>query len=845
MVDFGKLRKQQAKPTPVDPEEIFLRLPKSPGLDDLWNSQADALKKWYSRRTERDIVIKLNTGGGKTLVGLLIAQSILHEQHGPVLYLCPTAQLQGQIIEQSQRYGISTVPYEPGQGNNLSEEFLGAKAIMIATYHALFNGRSRFGVSGAPREAVQLKGIVLDDAHTAFSNMREIFTLAIKREEHKELYNELTTWFRNDFEQQGRQGSFDDIVSEREDYILEIPYMSWVNRSGEVRERISHLAEQSFLFEWPLIRDYFDQCHALISKKQFVITPIFPMMHFFPSFTECYRRIYMSATVSDDSSIVSTFDADPSSIASPISPASLAGVGERMILIPELTKLDKSSISDHAKQLATCILSSKGVVILTSSSSDAEQWSDIATVAKGNDVATSVRSLVKGLADRPYVFPNRYDGIDLPGDSCRLLILAGIPYGSNVYDLFRSTVLEGSGAINAALAQRVEQGMGRGTRGGGDHCVVLLLGRDLSSWVSRNSNLKLLTNTTRAQVQIGVQISQEISSVTGLHDSIDKSLTRSPDWTSFHADVLADSATRASVDSVNVKIASAERRYFDKIISGNPDKAVGVIETFVRNNDCIDSKMKGWLLELGARAANLNGNVRKRDLLQREAYALNRNLHRPVSETQYTPLFHPTRQAESFTAYIDEFAFARGALADFEKIADHLVPSATSGQFEEALKNLGDVLGFTSERPEKSQNIGPDVLWVLNDRVAWIIEVKSQKQTENMLTKKEHGQLLQSCEWFEKQYPYLEGVRVVAHPNCCASDSVTVGSTMALTLPRLGHLISSVRTLLEDLTAVPMEKMALASKCEGRLVDLSLTPAKIGTEFLVPFVNQSVKRSRG
>ena len=30
MVDFGKLRKQQQKSTPVNPEEIFLRLPKSP-----------------------------------------------------------------------------------------------------------------------------------------------------------------------------------------------------------------------------------------------------------------------------------------------------------------------------------------------------------------------------------------------------------------------------------------------------------------------------------------------------------------------------------------------------------------------------------------------------------------------------------------------------------------------------------------------------------------------------------------------------------------------------------------------------------------------------------------------
>ena len=82
------------------------------------------------------------------MVGLLIAQSIINERQGPVLYLCPTAQLQGQIIEQSQRYGIPTVPYVTGRGEDLSEDFLGAQAVMVATYHALFNGRSKFGISG-------------------------------------------------------------------------------------------------------------------------------------------------------------------------------------------------------------------------------------------------------------------------------------------------------------------------------------------------------------------------------------------------------------------------------------------------------------------------------------------------------------------------------------------------------------------------------------------------------------------------------------------------------------------------------------------------------------------------
>ena len=740
-------------------------------------------------------------------------------------------------MEQSLRYGIPTVPYVSGKGEDLSEAFLGAKAVMVATYHALFNGRSRFGISGTPGDPVGLQGIILDDAHTAFSNMREIFSLDIKRDEHQELYHELTMLFRGDFAPQGRQGTFDDIVSGEENNILEVPYINWMNRSDEVRGRISELAGTDFPFVWPLVRDYFEHCHALISKDQFVVSPLYPIMEFFPSFAECPRRIYMSATVADDSSIVRTFDADPTSVANPISPKSLAGVGERMILIPELTRLDKSIVVELAKDLAAHVASSKGVVILTSSAASAQRWSDIATVAQGDEVATAVSQLAAGSTGRPYAFPNRYDGIDLPGDSCRLLILSGTPYGSNVYDLFRATVLEGSGTINATLAQRVEQGMGRGTRGGGDHCVVLLLGKDLVGWVSRASNLDLLTNTTQEQVRIGIQISRDIASVDELTDTIRKCLDRSPDWTQFHADALADATTRPAVDSGSVNIAATERRYFTQLYSGYHGKAVSVIEKFVRENDGLDPKLKGWLLELGARAAHSSGNTTKREQLQREAYSWNKNVHRPVSGTQYAPLINPTKQADTIVTYIRQFALFRGALVDFERIADQLVPAATSNQFEEGLKNLGEVLGFSSERPEKEQGVGPDVLWVLDDKTAWIMEAKSRKQSDNRLTKTEHGQLLQSYEWFQVHYPKAVGVRVVVHPNAYATDSVTVGQSMALTMPKVSELVGSVRTLLEELSAIPMEEQALVAKCEARLIELGLTPAKIGNTYLAPFVN--------
>jgi len=111
MVDFKKLRESKSKPKPKDPREIFNSLPKPPGINDLYASQAEVLDAWFGRRTERDLVIKLHTGGGKTLVALLMAQSVMNEVGEAVIYLAPTNQLVDQVIAKSQEYGIPTVRY--------------------------------------------------------------------------------------------------------------------------------------------------------------------------------------------------------------------------------------------------------------------------------------------------------------------------------------------------------------------------------------------------------------------------------------------------------------------------------------------------------------------------------------------------------------------------------------------------------------------------------------------------------------------------------------------------------------------------------------------------------------
>lgn len=100
MVDFNEMLDADESPAPINPAEIFHSLPRADTkFDYLRDVQSDVLKVWHGRRDERDIIMKMNTGSGKTLVGLLMLQSLLNEEIGPALYLCPTKQLVEQAFE--------------------------------------------------------------------------------------------------------------------------------------------------------------------------------------------------------------------------------------------------------------------------------------------------------------------------------------------------------------------------------------------------------------------------------------------------------------------------------------------------------------------------------------------------------------------------------------------------------------------------------------------------------------------------------------------------------------------------------------------------------------------------
>ena len=101
----------------------------------------------------------------------------------------------------------------------------------------------------------------------------------------------------------------------------------------------------------------------------------------------------------------------------------------------------------------------------------------------------------------------------------------------------------------------------------------------------------------------------------------------------------------------------------------------------------------------------------------------------------YEPLMLPGRLVQAIVEHLKQFKNRRGCLADFDELVSHLVREASSNQFEQALAELAALLGFVGERPEQSDPKGPDVLWLLNEKLGLVIEAKSRKKPGNSLTR--------------------------------------------------------------------------------------------------------------
>lgn len=831
MVDYNKYQDKTQETFSINPIEIFNRLALKAGINDLYGSQREVLENWFDRRTEQDLVVKLHTGGGKTLVGMLIGLSIMHETKQGVIYLVPNNQLADQAYEKAESYGIQTINFHNETVDPIRYDFLTGKKLLIATYSALFNARSKFGILHGVNSIVEVGGIIVDDAHSGFSIVRDCFSIRLRKVENNSAFNSLLTLFIPDFKRRGEYGTLKDIMSGDEGSILEIPYWIWKRKASDV-QNILEKTKNDFKFQWAFLRDKFDECLAIIGKDAITITPIYPRIKMIPTFYECKRRVYMSATLDDDTPLIENFGADPNTLKRAVTAKTIAGIGERQIIIPSITNIP------NADQVAGNIVkmyrdSSFGIVIIIPSQYGAKPWEDIGAIyANSPDkVKEYVELLISRKSNGPYIFANRYDGMDLIDEACRILIIDELPIQAGEYEKYKAKIMTGSVFLNNLIAARIEQGIGRASRGRGDYSVVVLTGKRLTNWISKNYDK--MTSGTKVQIKIAYDTLKDVDSEEKLYQTINQCLNRDKSWVNYHAHQLADLTDLPKSDPTKLDVVGLFRKAFNYADDKQYDIAIAKLSSVTEGD--IEKEFKGVAKELQARFYLFWGKENESEKCQKEAFYLNTNLLRPKTPGHYVAILNNMDQAKGLFDNLQNYKFRRSFLDDFEDCVTYLSTDSSSNQFEDALKTLAKFIGIESQRPENEMREGPDIIWLFPDERAYVMEVKSLKKEENSFKKRELGQLLTSRNWFKANYPKYEETAVSIHPNQLSQKEIATLDIKVLTLSDLQALIEDIRDLLTDICRDDIPDSELLNIIQESINKYKLTYFGIKEKYLKQF----------
>lgn len=528
--------KKLNKPAQVasSPEKLIFDLPrrKIPGV---LAHQAEVMRSYaLNAANSSDVALQLPTGSGKTLVGVLIAEWIRRKTGERVVYLSPTRQLVNQVVDQcEQKYGLQVNGFTGSSANYspaAKTEYKTAEKIAITTYSSLFNTNPFF------KDA---QVIVVDDAHASENYISKLWSVSIERGAHEPLFLALVRVLRGHVD----STTYYKLNSPRDmnnGWVDKLPTPSMLAASSEILEVLdAHASDhKEIYYSWSLVREHLQACHLYYNESEILIRPLVAPTWTHAGFSNARQRIYMSATLGAGGDLERLFGR-PSITRIPV-PVDWdkQGVGRRLFLFPgmgledsEVALLRMDLMKEAGRSLVLVPSKPLGDKIREQVESKLSY-----KVLDASDIEESKLPFVnqsKAVA----VIANRFDGIDFPGDDCRLMFVEGLPKATNLQERFLMTRMGANTLLNERVQTRVLQAIGRCTRSLEDYSAVVIVGDDLQDYLTDKNRRAHLHPEIQAELQFGIEQSKDTKSP-AFKNFLRTFLDYGADWESANQDII-------------------------------------------------------------------------------------------------------------------------------------------------------------------------------------------------------------------------------------------------------------------------------------------------------------------
>lgn len=753
-----EFRKPRVSQTYESPEELFAKLPnraKSHGY--LRGPQTDALRDYMKLQGKSDIACELPTGTGKTTVGLLISEWRRRQTGERVAYLTLTNQLAKQVLREARNLGIDCANLIGTKDTRDAGEvgrYTTGHAIGITTFSNLFNVNPVVQASNV---------LIFDDAHGGEQYVASMWTVRIDAEENNHTYQEVLAALRPSLS----QSQYRVVTDEAEYATVEL---ADVHTHADVLANITSVLDEDeeagIHFPWVVVRNNLNACLFFVSGREIVIRPLTPPTHTHMPFNETKQRIYMSATLGGEGDLLRGYGiTDIETIR-----VKHAQWGRRYIFMPSLY-LEEDGCPEVVSSIWNGMSTHRALILAPSFPIADRTFTSIFSSVKPLPTKLSAREIENSLD--PFTrmdgavlcLAGRYDGVDLPGDDCRLLIMAESPGAIGALERHLREHWKLGPLLRRRERTRLIQGMGRCTRDATDFAVIILLGQSLIDCMTLPVFSKTLPGEIQRELSWGIEqgeIARENpDALTGMAVGLltDEEYRKSANENIAEMDI-PDQTTDELGDEESGK---SEVLYLRALWD---DDYSGAYQIARRAADEIHipelAGYRAWwlfLASMGAqKAENPNGEI---DCLRRaKAIGINTGFFDRLLRLRAKDAAGPEKtdtldvQAESIWNQLTTWGWQGPA---FKKKLDEMTTGLSQPndhtRFHIGLERLGQCLG--AETIRSTAEGAPDVVWIFHDR-CYTFEAKAGTQ----LSKKYVQQAKGHVEWLRAQRPELADVPI-------------------------------------------------------------------------------------
>lgn len=758
------------------------------GFAELRPGQRAALHLYaHGEFQKADLGIELPTGGGKTLIALLILE-YWRRRGNKVAILTGNKALARQIEREAEILGVSTVRFE-GSGRDFPpgevRRYHRAQAVAVMNYWVY--------IQQSPT-VQRADYLVLDDAQLAEGSLNSLYTVSVSRWKHRALFDALMRLIAHHTPSPPAQDFVMEVatgpVAVRPVDLIAFPYLDelrsliqvavseYLERPSEVRTD----ADRDLSFRWGRVRGSLDHYLFFVSSEEIEFRPLCYPARDYPHLSSAKQRIYLSATLHDPEDLQRRLGTQKITKLDIPAAESEVEEGRRLFVFNQhgLTGT-RGEVPEHVLHpLRQLLVRTRKSLWLCTSMKEAEKWevwlrngySEPRQAGEPNAAANG--ALVAGAPNAPrtwllgtagdeldqfsaaseghLVIGGRFEGMDFPDDTCRLAVFPSLPSATGLLERFVAEQLQDAGFQRTRMLERVKQGIGRCTRGDDDYAVYYFLDPRFYEVMESAEFGALVSDRTRRQVEVGLELTErDMSGAAPLAAAF-----LSGDFSDFDAREQRATPPPVHVADVPGGTAEDEVRGWLSMTRSNFTDAANRFDQVARSMSSGEREHRAfWYYQAGfaeylrlteeSATGALERSVKLLETSREEGASsswfnrLARALNKLRQSTTPVVGLEDERIFDVWDRFVERQSYRNGRFLRWQAgLQANLV--GTHNQVAEGLELLGLMLGFTSSRPAGDGSA--DGIWV-SENSAVTLEAKIEVLRQDVVlsdVNQAHGQ---------------------------------------------------------------------------------------------------------